>query len=105
VDKAVRLDEDGALASASTCESCFGTALTLVVCRCPNGSATPGQKACANPEAESADTVVSQLTLEVDERFSFYGMVHVTSTREHEDGGGCGTGLCLVLLAVLPSGC
>jgi hypothetical protein len=43
---------------------------------CPNGSATHTNSThdnCANPEAEAGTLVVSQVTLEVDNRFSLYG--------------------------------
>ena len=42
---------------------------------CPNGTASPSHRGndCSNPEASSDDLVVSQLTLEVDNRFSTYG--------------------------------
>ena len=42
---------------------------------CPNGTATPHDvgHVCSNAEASSSDLVVSQLTLEVDDRFSAYG--------------------------------
>ena len=41
---------------------------------CPLGPATPHKgTTCGNPEAYSSDLVVSQVTLEVDSRFSNYG--------------------------------